>query len=74
MLMTLVIAAAIAAMLLLTGIRPRARYGAVKRWHREIAALRSAADAAGGEHRWPEEDKIGGHVRTLTSGSRTDIR
>ena len=74
MLMMFVIAAAIAAMLLLTGIRPRPRYGAVKRWHREIAALRSAADAAGGEHRWPGEDTMGGNVRTLSSGSRTDIR
>lgn len=74
MLMTLVIVAAVAAMLLLTGIRPRPRNVAVKRWHREIAALRSAADAAGGEHRWPEEDAIGGHVRTLASSSRTDFR
>lgn len=73
MLMTLVIAAASAAMLLLIGVRPRARHVGVKRWHREIDALRSAADAAGGEHRWPDEDSIGGHVRMLTT-DRPDVR
>lgn len=74
MLMTLVIVAAVAAMLLLAGIRPRARTVGVKRWHREIDALRSAADAAGGEHRWPDEEAIGGHVRMVTSESRADFR
>lgn len=73
MLMTLVIAAAVAAMLLLIGVRPRAHRVEVERWHREIDALRSAADAAGGEHRWPDEDAIRGHVRTLTPGSRADF-
>jgi len=72
--MTLVIAAAVAAMLLLIGVRPRARTVEVKRWHREIDALRSAADAAGGERRWPDEDAIGGHVRTLTRDSEADFR
>jgi len=71
--MTLVIAAAVAAMLLLIGVRPRSHRVEVERWHREIDALRSAADAAGGEHRWPDEDAIRGHVRTLTSDSTADF-
>ena len=74
MLMTLVIAAAVAAMLLLIGVRPRAHRVDVARWHREIDALRSASDAAGGEHRWPGEDAIRGHVRTLAPGSKADFR
>jgi hypothetical protein len=64
MLMTIVIAAAAAAVLLLIGVRPRASRVETKRWHREIDALRSAADAAPGEHRWPDEEAHG-HVRML---------
>lgn len=65
MLMTIVIAAAAAAVLLLIGVRPPARRVETKRWHREIDALRSAADAAPGEHRWPGEEARG-HVRMVS--------
>lgn len=73
MLTLTVIAALAAVILLLLPVRPRARTVEVKRWHREIDALRSATDAAGGdERRWPGEDTAGGHVRMVSAGERAE--
>ena len=72
MLTLTVIAALAAAALLLVPLRPRARRVETKRWHRELDALRSATDAAGGEHRWPGDDAPGGHVRMVSSGGSAD--
>lgn len=72
MLTLTVVAALAAAILLLVPLRPRTRRVESKRWHRELDALRSATDAAGGEHRWPGDDAPGGHVRMVRSGEPAD--
>lgn len=72
MLTLTMIAAFAAAVLLLVPLRSRGRRVETKRWHRELDALRSATDAAGGEHRWPGDDAHGGHVRMVTAGEPAD--